>query len=103
MLAATQLFPTTANLLGGSAAKRRLLSLSPLRYILDRIDVPAAEYRDISSTHTEEASSAIRDRVQRAREKHHARFHFDTKVNCNARMGPRQIKNIGNSATNPRN
>ena len=29
---------------------------------------------------------------QRAREKQHTRFHSDRKVNCNARMGPRQIK-----------
>jgi magnesium chelatase family protein len=64
--------------------------------LLDRIDlhieVPAVEYRDISSTRTEENSSAIRERVQRAREKQQTRFHSDTKVNCNARMGPRQIK-----------
>jgi magnesium chelatase family protein len=68
--------------------------------LLDRIDlhieVPAVEYRDISSTRTEEASSAIRERVQRARAKQHARFHSDTKVNCNARMGPRQIKLTAN-------
>ncbi|HEV2806298.1 MAG TPA: ATP-binding protein [Chthoniobacterales bacterium] len=64
--------------------------------LLDRIDlhieVPAVEYRDISSTRTEEPSSAIRERVQRARETQRARFHSDPKVNCNARMGPRQIK-----------
>ncbi len=64
--------------------------------LLDRIDlhieVPAVEYRDISSTRTEEASAPIRDRVQRAREKQHVRFHSDKKINCNARMGPRQIK-----------
>src|SRR6202165_5393070 len=46
--------------------------------LLDRIDlhieVPAVEYRDISSTRTEEPSTAIRERVQRAREKQHARF-----------------------------
>ena len=64
--------------------------------LLDRIDlhieVPAVEYRDISSTRTEEASDAIRGRVQRAREKQQLRFHSDSKVNCNARMGPRQIK-----------
>jgi magnesium chelatase family protein len=64
--------------------------------LLDRIDlhikVPAVEYRDISSTRAEESSSAIRDRVQHAREKQRARFHSDAKVNCNARMGPRQIK-----------
>src|SRR5437588_4353131 len=64
--------------------------------LLDRIDlhieVPAVEYRDISSTRTEEPSSAIRQRVQRAREKQRNRFHSDAKVNCNARMGPRNIK-----------
>jgi magnesium chelatase family protein len=58
--------------------------------LLDRIDlhieVPAVEYRDISSTRTEEGSAAIRDRVGRAR------FRSDKKINCNARMGPRQIK-----------
>src|SRR2546423_7684358 len=46
--------------------------------LLDRIDlhieVPAVEYRDISSTRSEEPSAAIRDRVQRAREKQHSRF-----------------------------
>src|SRR6202008_2500281 len=64
--------------------------------LLDRIDlhieVPAVEYRDVSSTRTEESSAAIRERVQRAREKQRTRFHSDAKVNCNARMGPRQIK-----------
>src|ERR1041385_7213219 len=64
--------------------------------LLDRIDlhieVPAVEYRDISSTRTEEPSAAIRERVQRAREKQRSRFQSDAKVNCNARMGPRQIK-----------
>ena len=54
--------------------------------------MPAVEYRDISSTRSEESSAAIRERVQRAGEKQRARFHSDTKVNCNARMGPRQIK-----------
>ena len=46
--------------------------------------------RDLSAC--EKPSSAIRDRVQRAREKQQTRFHSDAKVNCNARMGPRQIK-----------
>ena len=40
----------------------------------------------------EKPSFAIRERVQRAREKQQTRFHSDAKVNCNARMGPRQIK-----------
>ena len=30
--------------------------------------------------------------LQRARERQHIRFGSDTKINCNARMGPRQIK-----------
>ena len=63
---------------------------------LDRIDlhieVPAVHYRDISSTRTEEGSAAIRDRVITARERQQQRFRADRKVNCNARMGPRQIK-----------
>jgi magnesium chelatase family protein len=64
--------------------------------LLDRIDlhieVPAVEYRDISSTRAEESSSAIRERVVQARERQQARFAADPKTNCNARMGPRQIK-----------
>jgi magnesium chelatase family protein len=64
--------------------------------LLDRIDlhieVPAVEYRDISSTRAEENSAAIRARVQEARERQQKRFSADKKTNCNARMGPRQIK-----------
>jgi len=64
--------------------------------LLDRIDlhfeVPAVEYRDISSTRAEEDSAAIRDRVGRARERQQDRFRSDKKVNCNARLGPRQIR-----------
>lgn len=64
--------------------------------LLDRIDlhieVPAVEYKDISSTRTEEPSTAIRERVMRARERQQERFAADAKTNCNARMGPRQIK-----------
>ncbi len=64
--------------------------------LLDRIDlhieVPAVEYKDISSTRTEEGSATIRERVAQARERQHARFGTDAKTNCNARMGPRLIK-----------
>ncbi len=64
--------------------------------LLDRIDlhieVPAVEFRDISSTRAEEASTAIRERVVRAREHQQQRFRSDANTNCNARMGPRQIK-----------
>ncbi len=68
--------------------------------LLDRIDlhieVPAVEYRDISSTREEESSATIRDRVGKARERQRARFHSDTRINCNARMGTRRSNNIAN-------
>jgi magnesium chelatase family protein len=64
--------------------------------LLDRIDlhieVPAVEYKDISSTRAEEGSAAIRERVIAARERQQARFKSDAKTNCNARMQPRHIK-----------
>jgi len=64
--------------------------------LLDRIDlhieVPAVEYRDNASTRAEEGSAAIRGRVDRARERPQARFRSDKKINCSARMGPRQMK-----------
>ena len=64
--------------------------------LLDRIDlhveVPAVEYRDLSSTRVEENSAAIRDRVMRAQQQQRSRFQKSPKTSCNARMGPRQIK-----------
>src|SRR5437870_8044994 len=64
--------------------------------LLDRIDlhieVPAVEYRDVASERAEETSAAIRERVVRARERQQERFLNDSKVNCNARMATRQLK-----------
>ena len=64
--------------------------------LLDRIDlhieVPAVEYRDISSTRAEENSAAIRERVVAARERQQARFRSAANTNCNARMSAREIK-----------
>jgi magnesium chelatase family protein len=64
--------------------------------LLDRIDlhieVPAVEYRDVASERPEEISAAIRERVVGARERQHERFRNDSKVNCNARMATRQLK-----------
>ncbi|MBA3882920.1 MAG: YifB family Mg chelatase-like AAA ATPase [Chthoniobacterales bacterium] len=64
--------------------------------LLDRIDlhieVPAVEYKDISSTRAEESSAAIRERIVQARERQQARFKADAKTNCNARMTAREIK-----------
>ena len=64
--------------------------------LLDRIDlhieVPAVEYRDVSSERLEEDSSFIRERVTRARRKQQQRFARDSKTNCNARMTTRHLK-----------
>src|SRR5213082_581011 len=64
--------------------------------LLDRIDlhieVPAVEYRDVSSERAEENSTAIRERIAGARNKQHERFARDTKTNCNARMATRHLK-----------
>src|SRR5919108_1039218 len=64
--------------------------------LLDRIDlhieVPAVEYRDVSSERAEEPSSAIRDRVSASRKRQQARFANDSKTNCNARMGTKHLK-----------
>jgi len=54
--------------------------------------VPAVEYRDVASERAEEPSAAIRERVVRARERQQERFRNDPKVNCNARMATRQLK-----------
>ena len=64
--------------------------------LLDRIDlhieVPAVEYRDVSSERAEENSAAIRGRIARARERQQERFQRDAKTNCNARMATRHLK-----------
>src|ERR1700724_58570 len=64
--------------------------------LLDRIDlhieVPAVEYRDVASERAEESSAAIPQRVSRARCVQQKRFRGDAKVNCNARMATRQLK-----------
>ncbi|PYL50725.1 MAG: magnesium chelatase, partial [Verrucomicrobia bacterium] len=63
--------------------------------LLDRIDlhieVPAVEYRDVASERAEETSAAIRERVVQARKRQQDRFR-NGKVNCNARMATRQLK-----------
>jgi magnesium chelatase family protein len=64
--------------------------------LLDRIDlhieVPQVKFREISETGNGEASSAIRERVVAARKKQQARFREKPKITCNARMGPRELK-----------
>ena len=64
--------------------------------LLDRIDlhieVPAVEYRDVASERVEESSSAIRERIIRARTIQQDRFQKDRKTSCNARMATRHLK-----------
>jgi magnesium chelatase family protein len=64
--------------------------------LLDRIDlhieVPAVEYRDVSSERAEENSSPVRERVQHARQIQHQRFRDERNVTCNARMAARHLK-----------
>ena len=65
--------------------------------LLDRIDihveVPAVQFRDMSTDRPGEPSAAVRDRVIRARKRQQARFH-GRKVSCNARMGTRELKSF---------
>jgi magnesium chelatase family protein len=64
--------------------------------LLDRIDlhveVPAVPFREITSQQNGEASAEIRKRVIAARQRQNARFAHKVRVNCNARMGAREIK-----------
>src|SRR5512135_1147176 len=64
--------------------------------LLDRVDlhveVPAVKFREISSERTGEPSAAIRERVVTARRRQQTRFAHKPKITCNARMGPKEIK-----------
>lgn len=64
--------------------------------LLDRIDihveVPAVEFKELSSTEAAESSESIRSRVENAREHQQRRFGRKTGTSCNARMTSRQIK-----------
>jgi magnesium chelatase family protein len=64
--------------------------------LLDRIDlhieVPAVEYRDVASERAEESSAAVRERIAPARGLQQQRFKNEANINCNARMGARQLK-----------
>lgn len=64
--------------------------------LLDRIDihveVPAVQYREMSSNVPGEASAAIRERVEKAREVQRHRFEKHGKTRTNSRMTAQQIK-----------
>ena len=65
--------------------------------LMDRIDihidVPAVNYKEMRSGSEPEASSAIRERVVKARQKQLARFATSRqKIYCNAQMSSRHIR-----------
>ena len=64
--------------------------------LLDRIDlhveVPQVKFREITSERAAESSASIRERVLAARARQHARFKDRPKISCNARMGPRELR-----------
>ena len=64
--------------------------------LLDRIDlhveVPQVKFREISGDRTGETSAQIRERVVAARQRQHARFKDKPRITCNARIGPKELK-----------
>jgi magnesium chelatase family protein len=64
--------------------------------LLDRIDlhveVPQVKFREISGDKTGETSAEIRARVIAARKIQQARFAHKPKITCNARIGPKELK-----------
>lgn len=64
--------------------------------LLDRIDlhveVPQVKFREISGERTGETSAQIRDRVVIARQRQLKRFAHKPKITCNARLGPKELK-----------
>ncbi len=66
--------------------------------LLDRIDlhieVPQVQFREITSERTGEDSAQIRQRVMIARRRQQERFKDRPKINCNARMGSRELKQV---------
>ncbi len=60
--------------------------------LLDRIDlhveVPQVKFREISG----ETSAQIRERVIAARQRQQKRFAHKPKITCNARIGPKELK-----------
>lgn len=64
--------------------------------LLDRVDlhveVPQVKFREISGERTGETSAQIRERVVGARRIQQQRFAHKPKITCNARMGPKELK-----------
>ena len=64
--------------------------------LLDRIDihveVPAVQFKELTSIHPAESSEAIRERVRAARAIQQQRFEATPKTRCNARMSSKLLK-----------
>ena len=64
--------------------------------LLDRVDlhieVPAVQFREITSERTGETSAHIRERVVAARRRQQQRFAGKPRITCNARMGTKELK-----------
>ncbi len=64
--------------------------------LMDRIDlhveVPPVKFREISGEQTGESSARIRGRVMAARRRQNQRFVHRPKITCNARLGPKELK-----------
>ncbi|MEY4386966.1 MAG: hypothetical protein RLY20_2249 [Verrucomicrobiota bacterium] len=64
--------------------------------LLDRIDlhieVPQVKFREMTGEGKGESSAQIRERVVAARARQHQRFAERPKITCNARMGPKELK-----------
>jgi magnesium chelatase family protein len=64
--------------------------------LLDRIDlhveVPAIAYKQMRAEATGESSEKIRARVEEARTIQRKRFADRPKIHCNARIGPKELK-----------
>ncbi len=64
--------------------------------LLDRVDlhveVPAVRYRELSDARAGESSAAVRERVERARERQRQRFSGRPGLHANAHMKPRELR-----------
>jgi magnesium chelatase family protein len=103
MMLAAAMNPCACGYLGDTARPCRCSPIDVERYrarvsgpLLDRIDihleVPAVAYQDLVGARQEEASAAIRVRVERAREIQRHRFRGQTGLHANAHMGARDLR-----------
>jgi magnesium chelatase family protein len=103
MMLAAAMNPCACGYLGDTARPCRCSPIDVERYrarvsgpLLDRIDihleVPAVAYQDLVGARQEEPSTAIRARVERAREIQRHRFRGQAGLHANAHMGARDLR-----------